>query len=554
MYTAGGHFSISRGHSILKFWKNLSIAKKLYFVVGTMAILITGELVTLRFAMHSLSAVRAFVEAEGTWSKAQKDAALSLQRYGATQNEEDYQAFLNYFSVSEGDHLARLELLTPRPNLARVRQGFLQGKVHPDDIDGVVDLLQRYSSVSYLKRAIDEWRDGDQLLAELKSTGETYHRLFHEKNPDKRAINQTLARIRSLNDELTLVEGGFSTALGQGSRWLEQLVISILFMAVLLVETFGLTLTFVTSRMISRGLMNLNEAARKIGEGDFSQRLQVHSQDEIGQLTFSVNKMGEIIQKTYGELEQRVMERTTELAALAAENAKLYEEARAAVHIREEFLSIASHELKTPFTSQYLQLQMLRKLAKGAPESPEVQKIREYSEFVLKVAKKQIELIEELMDLTRLRVGKFEIRPTRCDLAVLASEVVSSLASENGASIQLEASSEILGQFDPVRIAQVITNLVSNALKYGGGSAIEVQVKKLGDAARILVKDEGPGIDPSAQERIFERFERHTSNTSIGGLGLGLYITRQIVESHGGTISVKSRPGEGAEFIVDIPG
>src|SRR5436309_2924655 len=129
---------------LLNWWKNVSIAKKLHFVVGIMAVLIGGELVTLRFAMRKLSAARAFVGAESLWSKAQKNAVFSLQRFGLTRNEEDYQAFLKFLKVNEGDHRARMELQNANPDMAKVRQGFREGHVHSEDIDPIVDLIRRF--------------------------------------------------------------------------------------------------------------------------------------------------------------------------------------------------------------------------------------------------------------------------------------------------------------------------------------------------------------------------------------------------------------------------
>src|ERR1700722_14012122 len=121
-------------NSLLNQWKNISIAKKLYFVVGIMALLIGGELVTLRFAMRNLSAARAFVGGESLWSKAQKNAVFNLQRFGITKNEKDYEAFLEALKVNEGDHQARIELFKENPDMKLMREGFLQGHIHPDDI------------------------------------------------------------------------------------------------------------------------------------------------------------------------------------------------------------------------------------------------------------------------------------------------------------------------------------------------------------------------------------------------------------------------------------
>jgi signal transduction histidine kinase len=535
--------------AIFNHWKDLSISKKLYFVVGIMAILISAELITLRFAMHTLSAVRAFVGGEGTWSKSQKDAAFSLQRYVASGDEKDYQTFLNFLSVPEGDHRARLELLKADPDLGRVRQGFLDGKIHPDDIDPMVELLRRFHSISYLNRAIVAWASADGFLSEFKKEAESYHDLVKSGKYDRQRTLQILDRIRALNNSLTQVEGEFSASLGEGSRWLEGLVISALFMAVLMVETVGLTLTFVTSRMISRGLANLNSAAKKIGGGDFSQRLEVHSRDEIGLLTESVNKMGEILQASYQRLEQRVAERTEELSKLASENAHLYEEAKASAKAREDFFSIASHELRTPLTSMALQLELVGRAIKSVPSSPALLRVEELNEKTIVSADRLVKLIEKLLDLTRIRIGKFEVNREPCDLTSIVSESLSPLHP----AIHFHSNGPILGLFDSIRLGQVVTNLASNALKYGGNKGVEIEIKSVENKAILNVKDQGPGIAPGQQEKIFEAFERKTVNKSISGLGLGLYITRQIVEAHGGTIVVRSQVGSGTEFIVELP-
>ncbi len=536
-------------------WRNSSIAHKLYFVVGIMAVLISVELLTLRFAVRHLSAVRAFVEGEGTWSKAQKNAAFSLQRYGATRQEEDYQAFLNFLTIPEGDHQARVELLKPNPDLNLVRQGFLRGQIHPDDIGPMIDLLQRFYWISYLSRAIALWSRGDELMKEFKEDGQTFHRLLNDKNADPKVLHATMAHLSKLNDDLTQIEAQFSNALGEGSRWLERIVVSVLFFAVLLVETIGLTLTFLTSRMISRGLSRLNMAADKIGHGNFTHRLEVQSVDEIGMLSASVNKMGDLLQKSYGDLERRVAERTVELSTMAAENVKLYEEARAAVIVREDFLSIASHELKTPLTSQCLQLELLLMQIRSAPETPHLLKIKDLTLRALSSAKRQAVLVDKLMDVTRLRAGKFETSFELCDLTAIIRDVITMInpsASRSG-NIEFRSEGPIYLEMDPTRIGQVITNLISNAKKYGNGQLVFVEAKANSSEATVVVKDSGRGIAPSEQEKIFGRFERILGDKNISGLGLGLYITRQIIEAHGGTISLESEEGKGSTFSIVLP-
>jgi hypothetical protein len=145
-------------------WKNVSVVKKLYLVVGIMACLIAGELLILRFAMHTLSAARAFVEGEGSWSKAQKNAIFALQRYGISHEEKDFQIFQDFLKVPEGDHLARIEMAKKNANSEVIRRGFLQGRVHPDDIEPMVALITRFYWISYLSRAIEQWTLGDVMM------------------------------------------------------------------------------------------------------------------------------------------------------------------------------------------------------------------------------------------------------------------------------------------------------------------------------------------------------------------------------------------------------
>ena len=524
----------------MKGWKSLSIAGKLYLVVGVMAVLIACELLTLGFAMRTLSAVRAFVEGEGSWSKAQKNAALSLQLYGATREEKDYQAFLDDLMIPEGDHLARIELLKPHPTMEVIRRGFLQGKVHPDDIEPMVDLLRRFSRVSFLKSAILNWTEGDRLLEEFKKAGAAYH--------DQPRNKETFRRIQNLNEEMTAIEQGFSESLGEGSRWLEHIVLSLLFLAVLMVESVGLTLTFLTSRRISRGLADLNRAATRIGQGDFSHPLEAFSTDEIGVLNDSINRMGGMLEVSQKELEVRVQERTIELARMVDENARLYREAKDALEIRDEFLSIASHELRTPLTALSLHVQLLERTLPTQEASESILKLNRH-------VRRLTGLIDQLLDLTRIRSGKFQLRLQTCDLTAIVREAVSEQVVEalrRGSQVLVQSKTTTLAECDPERIRQVITNLLSNAIKYGEGKPIAVTIEGSAEGVEVCVRDQGPGIALDQQERIFERFERAADQSEVSGLGLGLYISKEIMAAHGGTISVQSSVGSGAEFRVRL--
>lgn len=531
--------------------KRISIATRLYFVVGIMGLLIVLELITLRFAMGKLSAVRAFVGGESLWSKAQKNAVFSLQRYASTRDEFDYQMFRQFLSIPEGDHIARIELKKPNPDLEVVRKGFLQGKIHQDDIDPMIDLLLRFYWVTHLDRAIQAWVAADGALAELIDAGEKYHAAVLKK--DEKGAAALMNRVKDLNERLTELEENFSSALGEGSRFLESIVLTILTIAVIMVESIGLGLAVITARSISRGLNSLNLAAQNIGKGRFDISNLPRSNDEIGELAVAVEKMGGLLKKSYGELEARVQERTAELAKLAAENANLYDNASRSLERRDEFLSLASHELKTPITSMLLQAQMM---IQNEERRSTAEQVKKFSVFLERQLLRINDLVEEMLDTSRIDLSKLALRLEKIDLSELIREVCQRLRpqfEQAQMELTLNIQSKIRGSFDSYRVEQVITNLLTNTLKYAQGKPVTVELKKEENFAVLSVADRGPGVAPEDQERIFGRFERGVDPGRISGLGIGLYITKAIVKAHNGTISLRSQPNGGANFVVELP-
>jgi len=238
------------------------------------------------------------------------------------------------------------------------------------------------------------------------------------------------------------------------------------------------------------------------------------------------------------------------LAAAGAERAD-------AVQAREDFISIASHELRTPLTPLTLQLDRLRRMVSrnelGVPEVTKLQASLERQTARLTT------LVDILLDVTRLRVGPMRLKREKVDLSALARETVDGLADHlrlARSELTLETTGPIEGLWDRVRVQQAITNLLTNAIKYGEGKPIRVSVGRdeAGKRAQIMVKDQGPGIGKRDQARLWKRFQRlPAASTATGGLGLGLYITRQIIEAHGGTVRLDSRPGAGATFTCALP-
>ncbi|WP_437924075.1 AAA family ATPase [Sorangium sp. So ce291] len=259
----------------------------------------------------------------------------------------------------------------------------------------------------------------------------------------------------------------------------------------------------------------------------------------------------------YGPAELRQAEELGRRAALALDNARLFAEAQEAIERRDEFLLVASHELKTPLTSLTMQAHLIERLL---PRYQRAEVPPERIEAAFQVLNRQIarlgHLINELLDVTRLNAGRMTLARAPVDLTALAREVVERMSQQLAVAhcrVQLDLDAPLVGHWDPSRVEQVLINLLSNAMKYGAGGPIDVVVRGQADRALLVVRDHGIGIAEADQARIFERFERAVSVRNFGGLGLGLYIVRWIVTSHGGTIRAESKPGAGATFIVELP-
>lgn len=277
---------------IFKWFRDIPIAKKLYFAIGIMALLIALELFTLWFSINTLSAVRAYVSAEGLWSKSQKDAIYNLRKFVRSGKEEDYQEYISFLKVPLGDKAARLEMVKKKPNHDIIRKGFIQGGVHPDDIDGMIKLFRRFHSISYIDKALKIWAEGDSVLGDLYATADRLHSnisLWGMSSPKKIADN--LNQIDDYNKKLTLLENNFSAALVEGSRWLEHLILKILLSVAITVEVAGILLGVSVSLTITSGIKEIIRIAGKIRAGNFSERAIVYSKDEIGLLAMSFNKM-----------------------------------------------------------------------------------------------------------------------------------------------------------------------------------------------------------------------------------------------------------------------
>ncbi|MBC7428903.1 MAG: hybrid sensor histidine kinase/response regulator [Bacteriovorax sp.] len=245
-----------------------------------------------------------------------------------------------------------------------------------------------------------------------------------------------------------------------------------------------------------------------------------------------------------------------EQAKLLFQLNKTKEELEQAVRAREEFMSIAGHELKTPLTILKLQIQMRkRNLEKGNDSSFTTENLAKMFDSDDKQVSRLTRLIDDMLDISRMSSGKFSMNLEDFDLCSLVHDVIErhiELFKAKGNQIEIVSCESINGRWDKFRIEQVITNLLTNAIRYGEGKPIKISISTEQGRALVVIEDKGVGIAKEDLKRIFQRFER-ASGTEVSGLGLGLYIVSQIIEAHNGLINVESQPGKGSVFTIDLP-
>ena len=304
------------------------------------------------------------------------------------------------------------------------------------------------------------------------------------------------------------------------------LLLTGLILVVSLIAAVGISVWL--QRRILQPIGRLTDAARLVVHNhNFSVRVEAPGEDELALLTNTFNNMLGQIEHQNRELKQ-------------------------AVEMRDEFLTMAAHELRTPLTPLQLQVHTMMRHAAKEHADGFVPRIKTLGRLVERVAK----LVEDLLDISRLNTRALELHHEPVDLVAVSKEVIATYqdeASHAGCQLKLSAAEPVIGIWDRSRLEQVLSNLISNALKYGPGMPVELRVEARGNEGIFVIQDRGMGIRSEDLPRIFGRFERGVSSRHYGGFGLGLWIVREILTSLGGTIEVKSKPGEGATFTVRLP-
>jgi signal transduction histidine kinase/CheY-like chemotaxis protein len=501
-------------------------------------------------------------------------------------SDADYQLFQQFMRVPIGDAKARRELLTSDPDIAAARQGFLEGRNHPDDIGGMISLFVDFSDNAYISRAIRAWGDAQPIAMQLVPIGEALHAEINSSDPSQSRIDALLASVNEINQKLTAFEDEFSFTLGEGSRWFERIVLRLLFATALTVEISGLLLAVSVSRGIHKGLTDVIRAANAFSAGELGTRAKVLSRDEIGLVAGSFNEMASNLQT-----------RVKELAELNSHlSHEIGERQRAEATLRGTFaqLETALNELQRETDERQRAEEMLRQSEKMRALGQLTGGVAhdfnnllgviiggvEILEDAVRDAPEYAELAREILNsalngslLTRrlLAVGRNQpLQPQLVDLNALVAGVVDMLRRTLGETIEIEAVDTPdlwLTNADPSQIRDALLNLALNArdaMPHGGELKIESANLYLdayaapaygelggGDFVVLSVTDTGVGIPESVLRRAIEPF--FTTKPPSAGSGLGLSMVYGFAKQSGGHLDIDSTVGVGTRVRLFLP-
>ncbi|NOW94235.1 response regulator [Mucilaginibacter sp. SG564] len=510
-----------------------------------MAFLIIIELFTLSFAIKTLSAVRSYVGGEGLWSKAQKDALSHLKVYAYSHNEQDYQAFQQFLKVPLGDGAARTALERMPPDYDAARLGFLEGRNHPNDIDGMIKLMLRFNQVKYLKQTIFYWKKAEGVLIKLIPVSKQLHDKVLSGTTTALETQQFLEYISAIDAEFTPMEDGFSYSLGEGSRWFESLVLKILIGLAFTVELTGILIAISISNGMQKGIKEIISGAKKVSEEEFDTRVKVYSKDEIGILATAFNQMTDKLEHTIYELKNAKVKERRQL-----------ERAEASEKIKQVFIANMNHEILTPMNA-------IMGFAGLLQESEMNTEQKEYIRAIMKSGEFLKGLLNNILDLSKIGSGNVQLEKQPVSIRDVVHNAVAMLKPEVNKKalainyrIDTDVPYLVLG--DEMRLSHILLNLLSNAVKFTTKGSVLVETYVIDDTEDVIwigfsIQDTGIGIPAEKQDKIFESLDQFRQNKGLGGIGLGLSMAKHLVDLHGGDIFIKTSTPEGSDFRFLLP-
>ena len=490
----------------------MTLARRMWLASAALALLVGAAFTALILAV---SAQRDATQRE---SRSKDVVAASLQLEKLISDAES--GFLSFSFTTEDDFLApydaaRQEWRAGIETLKTLTEGDAAQQARVRRLQVQIDEYITY----YIALLIPNLREQPEIVTDesIALTNKSYtdpiRQLFRAINA---AEDRLAAEASSDADERTQM-AVLVGALGVGA-------------SMALITLFGIVL----ARSIGRPIRAVADGARRLAGGDLSLRLETEGPGEVGELTRSFNEMAERLEENHRELEQQ------------------NDELRESERMKTELVNIVSHELRTPLASVLGFTALLLKREFDAPTR------RHYLGIVDAQARRLAALLEDFLDVQRIEHEGVDLTEERVDLADLLTEQAQLYAAQSPKhTVELDVAERPLTvRADPNRLAQVVGNLLSNAIKYSpDGGRVQVRARRSNGGVRIAVRDEGLGIPQEQQDRIFTKFFRGDAGaTGITGTGLGLAVSREIVEAHGGSIGFDSDPGEGSTFWLELPG
>lgn len=527
-------------------------------------------------SVNVLAAVRAYVSGESLWSKARHEAFLHLLDYAQSREPIHFARYEEALAVPLGDRQARQEMERPDPDMARIRAGFIQGGVHPDDIDGMVSLFRRLGDQPLFRDALNAWVEGDALIDRMRESARQL-RLQVERGDAPGALTPALRQLRDINDQLTFMEKQFSASLATASRLTESLLVgSILLSAVLLsllsVAVMRRSLIRQTAHQralaeandrwalaaaasevglfevdIARDLIHMDGRASALyGLGDqgitmpraqVRQMIDEQDRDTLRQgmndslnhgavlkkrhLTHSADGITRLLETT-GRMDHssavagsRLVGVVRDVTAEQAQTdmAAQRDAARQVAESQRIFLSRLSHELRTPLNAILGFAQLLHLDTSRTLTASQTQQVQ----CILNGGQQLLALVEDVLDITKVEAGEIRMNLQPLDIGPMLQ---ASLALLDGVATRYQVTvidrlsgKPLRAQADPQRLQQVFMNLLSNGCKYNRpGGHVTIDGRVEGDEVVIDVADNGIGMAPEDVGQLFQPFKRVVSS------------------------------------------
>ena len=585
---------------------NLPVSRKLIVVLWLFVVTVIALLILSYEIIGSLSALRAYVEGEGLWSKGQKQAVHDLVRYASSHSEQDFRAYQQALQTPLGDKKARLELEKPDPDLTIVYEGFIQGRNSPDDVTSMAVLFRRFHKQKYMADAIAIWGDGDSLIAQLQMLGDQLHREIASGSPDQTKITEIMHQVDLVNDQLTPLEDRFSYSLGSGARWAAGLFSLATVWASAMSAILGTLFTFLMLRHIRQAeerykhFVDTANDAILVWDAETGEILEANKRSSV----LLARPVREIIGKRAPDILQAIDPmafwilvddslagaeiEAKELQLRQADSTSITVEVNTSLTeldgrqiIQGIVRDITARKRLEEEVRQSQKMEVVGRLAGGIAhdfnnllmvilthvtklrrKSPHLQ-ILEHTDTIQMAAEKAASLTKQLLAFGRKQVLELEV----VDLNDLVKSTLPILETIPSNGVQLKmwlAPRPIPVKVDPGKIEQVVMNLAVNAYDaMPEGGVLTIRTSRVSRApntgkhapcqscALIEVLDTGRGMDAQTRFHMFEPF--FTTKGPGKGTGLGLSTAYGIVKQSGGSIEVESEPGHGSTFGVYLP-